>query len=90
VWTRFSDLDGLRAEASRARRLGFSGKSAIHPGQIPVINEVFGPTAAELDWARRVLAAFEASGGAATGLDDGEMIDVPVAERARKLLALAG
>jgi citrate lyase subunit beta / citryl-CoA lyase len=89
VWVRYRDLDGLRAEAVRARRLGFFGKSAIHPDQVPVINEVFSPTAAELDWARRVLAAFEASGGAATRLDDGEMIDVPVADRARRMLAMA-
>src|SRR5215472_2346852 len=86
VWVRYRDLDGLRAEALRARRLGFFGKSAIHPVQVPVINEVFSPTAGELAWARRVLAAFEASGGAATRLDDGEMIDVPVAERARRVL----
>jgi citrate lyase subunit beta / citryl-CoA lyase len=86
VWARFRDLDGLRAEARLARRLGFFGKSAIHPDQVPVINEVFSPTAEELDWARRVVAAFEASGGAATRLDDGEMVDVPVAERARRML----
>jgi citrate lyase subunit beta/citryl-CoA lyase len=89
VWPRFRDLDGLREEARRARRLGFFGKSAIHPAQVPVINEVFSPTTEEVGWARRVVAAFEASGGAATALDGGEMIDVPVAERARRLLALA-
>lgn len=89
VWGRYRDLDGLRQEAVRARRIGFFGKSAIHPAQVPVINEVFSPTAQELAWARRVVAAFDASGGAATRLDDGEMIDVPVAERARRLLALA-
>jgi citrate lyase subunit beta / citryl-CoA lyase len=89
VWVRYSDPDGLRDAALRARRLGFFGKSAIHPSQVAVINEAFSPTAEELDWARRVVAAFEASGGAATRLDGGEMIDVPVAERARRLLALA-
>jgi citrate lyase subunit beta/citryl-CoA lyase len=89
VWARYQDLAGLRREATWARRLGFFGKSAIHPLQVPVINEVFSPSAQELDWARRVVAAFEASGGAATRLDDGEMIDIPVAERARRLLALA-
>jgi citrate lyase subunit beta / citryl-CoA lyase len=87
VWVRYRDPDGLRAEAVRARRLGFFGKSAIHPAQVPVINEVFSPTPDELGWARRVLDAFEASGGAATRVD-GEMIDVPVAERARRLLGL--
>ena len=89
VWVRYRDLDGLRGAALRARRLGFFGKSAIHPSQVAIINEVFAPTPEELDWARRVVAAFEASGGAATRLDGGEMIDVPVAERARRLLALA-
>jgi citrate lyase subunit beta/citryl-CoA lyase len=89
VWVRYRDLDGLRDEARRARRIGFFGKSAIHPGQVPVINEVFSPTERELAWARRVLAAFEASGGAATRLDDGEMVDVPVAERARRIQRLA-
>ena len=90
VWVRYRDLDGLREAALGARRLGFFGKSAIHPSQVAVINEVFAPTAEELEWARRVLAAFEASGGAATRLDDGEMVDVPVAERARQLIAQAG
>jgi len=89
VWVRYRDPDGLREEARRARRLGFFGKSAIHPAQVAVINEVFSPTPEELDWARRVLSAFEASGGAATMLDGAEMIDVPVAERARRLLALS-
>jgi citrate lyase subunit beta/citryl-CoA lyase len=87
VWVRYRDPEGLRAEAGRARRLGFFGKSAIHPAQVPVINEVFSPTPEEVGWARRVLEAFEASGGAATRVD-GEMIDVPVAERARRLLGM--
>jgi citrate lyase subunit beta / citryl-CoA lyase len=90
VWVHYRDPDGLREAALRARRLGFFGKSAIHPSQVPIINEVFAPTPEELDWARRVVAAFEASGGAATRLDGGEMIDVPVAERARRLLARRG
>jgi citrate lyase subunit beta / citryl-CoA lyase len=89
VWARYSDAGGLRDEARRARRLGFFGKSAIHPSQVPVINEVFSPTADELAWARRVVAVFDASAGAATALDDGEMVDVPVAERARRILAMA-
>jgi len=47
----------------QARRLGFGGKSAIHPRQVPVINEVFGPTADEIAWAHRVVEAVEAAGG---------------------------
>lgn len=80
------DDDGLRKEAEAARRLGFFGKSAIHPRQVPIINEVFMTSAAEVAWAERVLAAFEASSGAATKLPDGEFVDRAVAERARKLL----
>jgi citrate lyase subunit beta/citryl-CoA lyase len=80
------DDDGLRKEAEAARRLGFFGKSAIHPRQIPIIHEVFAPTPEELGWAKRVLSAFEESGGAATRTADGEFVDLPVAERARRLL----
>jgi citrate lyase subunit beta/citryl-CoA lyase len=81
------DDEGLRREAEHAKRLGFFGKSAIHPEQIPIINEVFTPTDREVAWARAVVAAFEAAGGAATSLPDGEFVDLPVAERARDLLA---
>src|ERR1700687_5210951 len=60
------DDDGLRREAAAARRLGFFGKSAIHPRQVPIINEVFATTVAEVAWAERVTAAFGAGGRAAT------------------------
>ena len=80
------DDDGLREEAEAARRLGFFGKSAIHPRQVPIINEVFATTVAEVAWAERVTSAFEAAGGAATKLPDGEFVDKAVAERARRLL----
>lgn len=86
VYTRLDDEAGLRAEAEAARRLGYFGKSAIHPSQVAVINEVFQASAEEVAWARRVLAAFERAGGAATRLEDGEFVDVPVAERARRVL----
>ncbi|HEX7264455.1 MAG TPA: CoA ester lyase [Candidatus Dormibacteraeota bacterium] len=81
------DDDGLRKEAESARRLGFFGKSAIHPRQVPIINAVFSPTPEEVAWARKVLAAFEASGGAATKTADGEFVDKPVADRARQVLS---
>jgi citrate lyase subunit beta/citryl-CoA lyase len=80
------DDDGLRKEAEAARRLGFFGKSAIHPRQVPIINDVFATSPAEIAWAERVMAAFEAAGGAATKLPDGEFVDLAVVERARKLL----
>jgi citrate lyase subunit beta/citryl-CoA lyase len=80
------DDEGLRRETESAKRLGFFGKSAIHPRQVPIIHEVFTPTAQELAWAQQVLWAFEQSGGAATKTASGEFVDKPVAERARQLL----
>jgi citrate lyase subunit beta / citryl-CoA lyase len=79
---------GLRKEAEAAKRLGFFGKSAIHPRQVPIIHEVFAPTPEELEWAQQVVWAFEQSGGAATKTATGEFVDRPVAERARQILGL--
>jgi citrate lyase subunit beta / citryl-CoA lyase len=55
-----------------------------------VLHEVFTPSRRELDWARQVVDAFDAAGGEALRLPDGEFVDLPVAERARRLLELAG
>lgn len=81
-----SDADGLRLEAARARRLGFTAKAAIHPSQIDVIDEVFTPTEAELEHARRVVEAFDRD-GSGVFLLDGTMIDRPAIEAARLLLS---
>ena len=89
VYPRLADDDGLRAQAELARSLGFFGKSAIHPRQLPVLHAVFTPTEQELAWAREVLAAFEAADGGAVALPDGEFVDLPVARRAERLLARA-
>jgi citrate lyase subunit beta / citryl-CoA lyase len=86
VYTFIDDDSGLREMAEAAKRLGFFGKSAIHPRQVPIINDVFKPTAEELAWASRVLAAFEASAGAAVKLPDREFVDLAVAKRAEQLL----
>jgi citrate lyase subunit beta/citryl-CoA lyase len=86
VYPQLDDDDGLRKEAEAARRLGFFGKSAIHPRQVPIIHSVFTPTQEEVAWAKGVLAAFEQSGGAATRTSGGEFVDKPVAERARRIL----
>ncbi len=86
VYPQLDDDDGLRKEAEAARRSGFFGKSALHPRQVPIINEIFSATPRELEWARRILSAFEASRGAATRTAAGEFVDKPVAERARHLL----
>jgi citrate lyase subunit beta/citryl-CoA lyase len=88
VSTALDDAPRVLAEAQRARRLGFGAKLCVHPRQVAPVHEAFGPTAAQIDWARRVLAAAEASGGAAAALD-GAMVDRPVILRAQALLAQA-
>jgi citrate lyase subunit beta / citryl-CoA lyase len=84
------DLAGLEADAREAKRDGFSGKIAIHPKQVEVINAAFTPAADELDWARRVVAAFAADGGAGVLRLDGKMLDRPHLRLAERLLAAAG
>ncbi|HEY6398156.1 MAG TPA: CoA ester lyase [Solirubrobacteraceae bacterium] len=86
VYARLDDDQGLREHAEFARSLGFFGKSAIHPRQVDIINEVFSPSPEQLAWARAVLDAFEAAGGEAVKLPDGEFVDLPVADRARRVL----
>lgn len=87
----FSDLDGYRESLKRSRKLGFGCTACIHPLHVPIINEEYGPSAAEVDRARRLIAAFDAA--LAQGLGavafEGAMIDLPVVERARKVLARA-
>lgn len=83
------DARGLERECLLARSLGLRGKSCIHPAQLEVVNSVFAPSAEELDRARRIVVAYErgaAEGHGAVALG-GEMIDLPVLERARRLLA---
>jgi len=88
VFTDFRNGEALREEAREARCDGFDGKAAIHPAQVPVINEVFCPTQEELDWAQRVLGAIAAA-GSGVAVVDGQMIDAPHAVRARRILASA-
>lgn len=78
----------LREDTQRALRFGFGGKLCIHPRQVAVVHEAMAPGAAEIDWARRVVAADAASGGAAVQLD-GRMVDLPVVVQARRVLARA-
>ena len=89
VYARLDDEAGLRAQAEFARSLGFFGKSAIHPRQLGVLHDVFTPSAGELEWAHTVLDAFQAAGGESVKLPDGEFVDLPVADRAQRLLELA-
>ena len=87
----FHDLDRLRSDAQRARAFGYHGKSCIHPAQIEVVNAVFTPTEAEVAGARRIVEAFDQAErmGVAAVKVDGQMVDYPVASKARRLLALA-
>jgi citrate lyase subunit beta/citryl-CoA lyase len=87
----FRDPAALRQDAQKARQMGYTGKFAIHPAQIDIINETFAPSAQEVAYARRVMAAWEQAQSAGRGsLDlDGKMVDVPVVKRAQNLLALA-
>jgi citrate lyase subunit beta / citryl-CoA lyase len=87
VYTNFRDLEGLAAECREARRDGFVAKMAIHPAQVPVINEAFTPTAETIARARRIVEAFEANPDAGVAGIDGEMVDMPHLKRAQRLLA---
>ncbi len=89
VSTGFGDEAALQRQALRSRQLGFGGKLCIHPRQVSAVNLAFRPAPERVEWARRVLAAFAASGGGVTTVD-GHMIDKPVVEQARRVLADAG
>ena len=86
VYPDIRNPEGLRAEAQEARRMGYGGKIAIHPDQVAVIHEVFTPSGQELDWARRVVAAFEANPDSGVLTLDGKMLDRPHLVLARRLL----
>jgi len=83
----YRDLEGLRAHAMKGRRDGFQGMLAIHPAQVTVINEVFTPSAAEIDYAERVVAAFDANVGYGSVALDGKMLDAPHLKQAKRILA---
>jgi citrate lyase subunit beta / citryl-CoA lyase len=88
IYTDFRDEKGLAAECAAARRSGFIAKMAIHPAQIPVINEAFSVTEEERIWARKVMAAFAENPDAGTLALDGKMVDRPHLTLARRLLGL--
>jgi citrate lyase subunit beta/citryl-CoA lyase len=83
--TSWEDTELLVADSRRARKLGFGGKLCIHPRQVAHVNAAFAPTAEELEWARRVVAAAAESKGAAVALD-GRMIDRPVILKAEQIV----
>ena len=81
------DLEGLRTDTERGRDLGWVGRTAVHPSQLPVIADVFRPDAAQVAWARSVLAATR--DGGVTTLANGDMVDGAMVGRAQKIVALA-
>jgi citrate lyase subunit beta/citryl-CoA lyase len=87
----YKDTVGIAASAREARSLGFDGASCVHPAVVPILNEAFAPSPAALDRARRMVAAFDlaAAEGRGAFAFEGEMVDLPIVERARRLLARA-
>jgi citrate lyase subunit beta/citryl-CoA lyase len=86
------DLDALRADTLRARRLGFGGRLCIHPNQVGICNQIYSPTEQEIAFAARVVAAYaeaEAAGKGAIQVD-GKMIDYPIVVQCRRVLEIAG
>ena len=90
VYTNVKDLDGLRRSTEEGKNMGFVGRSAIHPSQVPIINEVFMPTEEEVAEAQELLDRLEGEAGSGTGaflLEDGRFVDRAVVESARRTLA---
>lgn len=86
VFTSFRDSDGLNEEARAASALGFIGKMAIHPAQVPLINAAFTPTDAQAEWAHKVIELLLTAESGVAWLD-GEMLDAPHLKRARNIIA---
>jgi citrate lyase subunit beta/citryl-CoA lyase len=85
----YGDLEAFRDMVQRARRLGFEGASCIHPAQVPLLNEAYGPTADEIDYANQIIEGdrdAKAEGRGSFEID-GKMIDIPIVDRAERLLA---
>jgi len=89
VDTEIRDGAAIERRARDSRRHGFAGKMAIHPAQVAPIHAAFSPSAAEVEWAGRVLAAFSASPGAGAVSLDGRMLDRPHILQAERILAAA-
>jgi citrate lyase subunit beta / citryl-CoA lyase len=87
----YADLEGLARSAREAYRVGFRGAGLIHPLQVPICNEAYAPPPQQVEWSRRVIEAFEqgVARGTASVAVDGRMIDIPIAEKARHILARA-
>jgi citrate lyase subunit beta/citryl-CoA lyase len=89
VYPDVRDLAGLAASCRTGRAMGFRGRAAIHPAQLPVIAEAYRPDAEEIAEARRVVEAFADATTGAVALEDGAFVDIAVVRRAERLLAEA-
>ena len=90
VSTDFRDLDALRTSSEQLRRLGFRGRSCIHPAQVAIVNDVFTPTPVQIERARRLVELYDAAIAAGSGViadDNGKMIDEAVVRSARRTVA---
>lgn len=90
VWVDIKDVEGFTKSVRTIKRLGFQGKMCIYPDQVPVVNEILAPSAADAEWAHRVVAAFkeaEKAGSASIQLD-GKFIDYPIVYRAERVLEM--
>lgn len=90
IFADFRDAAGLQRSCEDARRDGFSGKLAIHPDQVAIINQAFTPSAEEVQRARRIVELFESNPGAGTLALDDQMLDLPHLRQARRILESAG
>jgi (S)-citramalyl-CoA lyase len=86
VFARISDAEGLNTFITDAQAMGFAGMLCIHPTQVALVHQALKPTAEQVDWARRVL---DGAGDSGAFQLDGQMVDAPVIQRARNLLAAA-
>src|SRR5262245_24664359 len=91
VYNNFRDIDGLRRECEHGRRLGFDGKTLIHPDQIVIANEVFAPPADEVAFARKIIAAFDRPENRGKGVItvEGRMVELLHADMARRTVGIA-
>jgi citrate lyase subunit beta/citryl-CoA lyase len=91
VYNNFKDLNGFRRECLQGRRLGMDGKTLIHPDQLAAANEIFSPSAVELAWARKIIAAFEQPEHKGKGAItvDGRMVELLHVEMARRTVRIA-
>jgi len=90
-FTDINDFEGLKRDCQRAKLIGMTGKAAVNPRQIDTINEVFSPSMEDIEWAKRVIAAYDEAQREGKGVFslDGKMVDAPVLARAKNVLEKA-